>query len=104
MRARVAAAICARSDFESEIPWFAKLLWLQGFPVWLRALVQPKCNQQRLGDRPRTRAHSARGAASCWRCGLLAIRPSRYARACDETVAGLTRRRCGLAGSVTFVT
>jgi hypothetical protein len=46
MRARVAAAICARSDFESEIPWFTKLLWLQGFAVWLQALVQPKCNRQ----------------------------------------------------------
>ena len=44
MRARVAAAICARSDFESGIPWFAKLLWLLGFQVWLQALVQPKCN------------------------------------------------------------
>jgi len=52
----------------------------------------------------RTRAHNARGAAGCWRCGLLALRASRYARACDETVAGLTRRRCGLAISVTFVT
>jgi hypothetical protein len=46
MRARGAAAICARSDFESEIPWFEKLLWLQGFAVSPPALVQPKCNRQ----------------------------------------------------------
>jgi hypothetical protein len=46
MRARVAAAICARSDFESGIPWFAKLLWLLGFQVSTPVLVQPKCNRQ----------------------------------------------------------